>query len=183
MSCYGYSYELYHYGIKGMKWGHRKARSNTSSRYETKYKTKELKRLDTKWKGNEKQVAKAETQLKELQSKNGAPRQKIDRAKQKLAVAKAEDYYAKGMKAAEASSIKRMKVADIKYEKKQVGRNRAISALSIVGAAAVSSRGGVGVYVTSNASTYKTNTRVSADKRNSIGKAAIKKAKKEVYNK
>ena len=40
-----YESELYHHGVKGMKWGVRKSKAQRNAEYVKKYKTRELERL------------------------------------------------------------------------------------------------------------------------------------------
>lgn len=178
---------LTHHGVKGMKWGHRKARTTSgvsrSDQKVARYQSKELKRLDKTYNANRanKRIAKAESRLEKVNTAKNVDQRKVDRAKSRLTAEKTQAYYQAGMKAAESKKIKNMKISDVKYEKKQVGKQRALAGLSMVGAVAVANMGGVGFYTTSDAKSTKTMLRTSADFRSTTANKAYKKAKKEVY--
>lgn len=163
--------ELYHYGVKGMKWGVKKYRNKDGSltpagkKRARKYRDSELEAIDKKY-----ATDKLDSRIsKNIDRYNQNPSKAL---KNKIAKDATEYYLRVGMKQAESSSLRNMSLKNIDNEIREVGFRKVANVLSVVGGSAVAAVGGVGIIATTNASAYKTNRRVTIEDQNKIVKSA-----------
>ena len=160
-----YENELYHHGVKGMKWGVRR---------ENRYRQSELRAIDRKYnvKRYDKKVAKMQNKynkaLKKADSDN-----RIKKAQSKLTEAKINRAFNEGMRAVESSKIKNMSVFELMEENRKVqNEKKNIQTRNYTNYLVANQIGGVQVADVYNDSEFKTNLRVSGKERDQVYKKA-----------
>lgn len=170
---------LYHHGVKGMKWGVRKDKYESMSRYDkqlTKYKHKMMEKLDTHYRKDsyyDKRITKKQNKLSKAKEKGN--QKKIAKLNNKIKDEKERKYLNSGFKKAEQTFVKKMKYDDMQYEKAKVNKNRVYALGYTLTATAL----GANVVFYPNANEVRTNNRIDYQKANKIRSEAHKKAKQK----
>lgn len=187
--------ELYHYGVKGMKWRVRRYQNADGSlteagkkkvdTYRKKEGAKIAKRRLREIKVDNRVVGRATAYYEKTLAKKGQSPKTQKAANNYIrtkAVAIARDEIAK----AEVRKVLSMNLSDITHEQKMLGRRAAARALTNIGSMSIMLLGspvGVFRYTTSERTArYKTNIRVPREQREQIRLQAMKEAAAEILH-
>lgn len=190
----GNEYELYHYGVKGMKWGVRRYQNADGSlteagkkkvdTYRKKEGAKIAKRRLREIRVDNRVVGRATAYYEKTLTKKGQSPKTQKAANNYIktkAVAIARDEIAK----AEVRKVLSMNLSDITHEQKMLGRRAAARALTNIGSMSIMLLGspvGVFRYTTSERTArYKTNIRVPREQQEQIRLQAMKEAAAEIF--
>ena len=228
-----YSSELYHWGIKGQKWGVRRfqnedgtltpqgriryandeydrqkrsaketyrnsvksgqdkksakeaykqsMRNAQDARTIGRYQGEELKSINDKYHYNDRTENRQRNKLDKLRDK-GAKDKKIQKAEDRLIRTLSSKYFSETIKNIETSVVMKRTISEINKENKAIGKAKAFDALTMVGAVAVATVGGVGVYQDRDVGKLKTNYRVNDEQKANALANAVKRAREEVRN-
>lgn len=174
-------YELYHYGVKGMKWGVRKSEEERVASYTNREIGTITKRRMREVDRESRNIMKREKKYDEALSKYGTS-PKSQKAGSKYANAIFNKEYNQRIAQAEIEKLKNYNLSDIKKERKAVGQAYATSALTTIGSATLASAIGAPFYMISipDIKGVKTSQRIDTDTMESIYAQALRETNK--YN-
>ena len=178
MYNYNYTNELYHFGVKGMKWGHRKSKAERQAARVEKWKTKHIAKVEKRMNKDSiryyKKRDKAYNKMYDSVSTEGLNSKRSSKAMQKLYESDTRMRYKRSVAEAEISKIKSMSVSDIKTENREVGKGYAASVATFTIAAAARAMGApIVAYTVPNTRAIRSNSRVNSEARtNLMNKAA-----------
>lgn len=173
--------ELYHYGVKGMKWGVRKSEEDRVRSYQDREIATIRKRRVKEVDRESRSIMKREKQYDEALSKYGNSA-KSQKAATKYAQAIFNKEYNQRIAQAEVDKLKDYKMSDVKKERKAVGQAYATSALTTIGSFTVATAVGAPFYFISipDARGVKTEQRIDNATRRTIYNQALEEVNK--YN-
>lgn len=173
--------ELYHYGVKGMKWGIRKSEEERVRNYQDREIATIRKRRVKEVDRENRRIIKREQKYDEALSKYGQGA-KVQKAANKYTNAIFNHEYNTRVAQAEINKLKDYKMSDIKKERKAVGQAYVTSALTTVGSFTLATAVGAPFYMISIPDTkgVKTNQRVDTSTYRTIYNQAIEETRK--YN-
>lgn len=121
-------YELYHYGVKGMKWGVRKSLAEIQADRLARYKRDEISKVERRkrWdqRFDDRDVARKTKKFNRALEKHGVDSKKANRAKEKLIKAKTNAIVGRKLAEAEIKRIGKMSLSDVDNEQRMVGERR-----------------------------------------------------------
>ena len=115
-------YELYHYGVKGMRWGIRRTPEERLKRYINREIDKVKTRRLGESKFEERRIRKSQKKYDQIKESNKNS-QKVDRAINNLIRAKADAYASSAIAKREIDKLTSMKYEDMNAEKKAIGKS------------------------------------------------------------
>ena len=174
-------YELYHYGVKGMKWGVRKSEAERVASYTNREIGTITKRRMREVDRENRTITKREKRYDDVLSKYGQS-PKSQKAANSYANAIFNKEYKQRIAQAEIEKLKDYKLSDVKKEQKAVGQAYAVSALATIGSATLATAIGAPFYMISvpDIKGVKTSQRIDNDTMESIYVQALKETNK--YN-
>lgn len=173
--------ELYHYGVKGMKWGIRKSEEERVRNYQDREIATIRKRRVKEVDRESRKIMKREKQYDEALSKYGDSA-KSQKAGTKYAQAIFNKEYNQRIAQAEVDKLKDYKMSDIKKERKAVGQAYATSALTTIGSFTLATAIGAPFYMISipDVKGVKTSQRVDNETLKTVYNQALMETNK--YN-
>lgn len=173
-----YETELYHYGVKGMKWGVRRSDKEKAAAYRKKEAAKITKRRTKESERENKAIAKSGYKVDRAIDKHGVESKQARKAIGKHIRNRAESIAKSNIAKTEVKKVMSMSVKDISAEKKAIGKKYAESVVTdlVVNTALVAMGSRYVVYTVPNAKQIKTNLRVSQDEQDRIVRDAYNEA-------
>lgn len=173
--------ELYHYGVKGMKWGIRRSEEERVGNYRDREIAAIRKRRVKEVDRENRRITKREKQYDEALSKYGNST-KSQKAGTRYAQAIFDKEYNQRIAQAEVNKLKDYKLSDIQKERKAVGQAYATSALTTIGSFTLATAVGAPFYFISipDAKGVKTEQRIDNATRRVIYNQALEETRK--YN-
>lgn len=123
-----YNKELYHYGVKGMKWGVRKSRAEIEAARLARYKKSEIsaierrRRRESKW--EDRAVNRRTKKYNAAVEKHGAGSTKAKRAEERLVKAKTNAIVGRKIAEAEIKRVGKMTLSEVKNENRHIGEKQ-----------------------------------------------------------
>lgn len=177
-------YELYHYGVKGMRWGVRKSPEERLKQYTSREIDKVKARRMKEEKREDRKIRKRQYKYDQILSDKGGDdgSRKVDRAANKLVKAKADSYTNSAIAKREIKKLSSMKYEDMSEEKRKVGGAILRSALITVGTTTLSATTGfpIRVYSFPLVNNVKSHNRVDTRTRIDLADKNYKKAANDV---
>ena len=185
-----YNNELYHYGVKGMKWGVRKSRAEIEAARLARYKRSEINTVERRSrlesKRNERVVNRSSRKYDRAINKYGTDSKQAARAEQRLVKAKTNAIVGRKIADAEIKRIGKMSLSDVKDERRRVGQievqNMITRRYMYEQYNSGNTRRAYSPYMLpmQDSTKYKTNTRLGTEQLNDIRTKAEREARKSI---
>lgn len=176
---------LYHYGVKGMRWGVRKSPEERLKRYTSREIGRIAKRRIKEVDYEDRQIKKRQVRFdRELDKRGGDDgSKKLHKLANKYIRTKAESYARDEIAKKEVERLSSMKYEDMQKEKKAVGKNVVGAVLKTTGSMAVSAalKAPVSLVFLSDPRRTKTNVRVDQATQEELLKKGWGIAANDVY--
>ena len=188
MAC-DYDEQLYHFGIKGMKWGVRRYQNkdgsltNAGQKRAENYRQKEISRLDKTYNTSalSKKINRNTEKLKNMRNADD-PRSEKQYAKlrDKLESERYQYNYKQAMKTVEKNKLNNMTLSQLDKERTDVGSVKTANVMGLIGSTALAMVSPVVRISYTDTTVYKTNRRVGSSERNNAMVDAYVKTKKDM---
>lgn len=186
-----YNEELYHYGVKGMKWGVRKSRAEIEALRLARYKKSEIssierrRRSQSKW--EDRAVNRRTKKYNNAVEKYGIDSKKAVRAKERLVKAKTNAIVGRKVAEAEIKRVGKMTLSDVKEERLRSGlmaiQNMALRSYAhdqYTSGNRYQARVAMNRYYRNDINKHKTSSRVGIPMISDIRKKAEREARKSI---
>ena len=189
-----YNNELYHYGVKGMKWGIRKSRAEIQADRLARYKKSEISSIERRRrresKSEDRAVNRRMKKYTNAVEKYGADSKKTIRAEERLIKAKTNAIVGRKIAEAEIKRVGKMSLSDVTKERRHTGSmvvKKMLLAAHVrnqrESGDRVSANIGTVMYRNTDIGKYKTSSRVGNDAISEIRNEAEFEARRSIRRK
>lgn len=179
-----YETELYHYGVKGMKWGVVRSDKEKAAAYRKKEAMKITKRRLKEVDREDKAISKRADKFNATLDKYGKDSKQAQKAANKYIRTKAEAIARDNIAKAEVKKVMNMSIKDVSAEKKAIGKKYAETVVTdlVVNTALVAMGSRYVMYTIPDPKKIRTNLRVSQEEQQRITNEAWGEAASDVYS-